>query len=164
MVSSNLSSYRGTHLICSCCVWITELPRKLGRRRVRAGQHGSTASGWPPPGPAVALTFRCGFAVLYFGLKGHCISICILLLFLVESYAIEVCLHTGTPDSLRTHSQLMPRVSVGLLLCLLRQLLHLLDLHSWPPLACFCLVSNSVSIRTDLECEQPCIRPLDKKF
>ena len=95
-----------------------------------AGQHGSTASGWPPPGPAVALTFRSGFAVLYFGLKGHCISICILLLFLVESYAIEVCLHTGTPDSLRTHSQLMPRVSVGLLLCLLRQLLHLLDLHS----------------------------------
>ena len=161
MVSSNLSLYRGTHLICSCCVWITELPRKLGRR---LDSTGALRLVGPHRDQQWALTFRCGFAVLYFGLKGHCISVCILLLFLVESYAIEVYLHTGTPDSLRTHSQLMPRVSVGLLLCLLWQLLHLLDLHSWPPLACFCLVSNSVSIRTDLECEQPCIRPLDKNF
>ena len=91
---------------------------------------GSLGSGCPHRDQHWALTFQCGFVVLYFGLKGHCISICILLLFLVESYPIEVCLHTGTPDSLRTHSQLMPRVSVGLLLCLLWQLLHLLDLHS----------------------------------
>lgn len=90
---------------------------------------GALGSGCPHWDQQWALTFQCGFVVLYFGLKGHCISICILLLLLVESYPIEVCLHTGTPDSLRTHSQLMSRVSVGLLLCLLLQLLHLLDLH-----------------------------------
>ena len=92
---------------------------------------GGTGVWFPPPrDQQLALTFQCGFVVLYLGLKGHCISICILLLFVVESYPREACLHTGTPNCLRTHSQLMPRVSVGLFLCLLRQLLHLLDLHS----------------------------------
>ena len=92
---------------------------------------GGTGVWLPPPRDQEwALTFQCGFVVLYLGLKGHCISICILLLFVVDSYPREACLHTGTPNCLRTHSQLMPRVSVGLFLCLLRQLLHLLDLHS----------------------------------
>lgn len=63
-----------------------------------------------------ALTFQCGFVVLYVGLKGHCYSIGILLLFMEESYPIETCLNMGTPDGPGTHSQLMPRVSVGLLL------------------------------------------------
>lgn len=62
------------------------------------------------------LTFQCGFVVLYVSLKEHCVSHCILLLFIEESYPIEACLNVGTPDVLGTHSQLMPRVSVGLLL------------------------------------------------
>lgn len=62
-----------------------------------------------------ALTFQCGFIVLYMCLKGHCVSIGILLLFMEESYPVETPLNMGTPDGLGTHSQLMPRVSVGLL-------------------------------------------------
>lgn len=38
---------------------------------------GALGSGCPPPprDQQWALTFQCGFVVLYLGLKGHCISI-----------------------------------------------------------------------------------------
>lgn len=49
---------------------------------------------WPGPhqdSQQWALTFQCGFVVLYLGLKGHCISICTLLLFIGECYPIKTC-------------------------------------------------------------------------
>lgn len=80
----------------------------------RAGHWGLPRS--PQALPAMGIDISVGCVVLYLGLKGHCISICILLLCIEDSYAIEDCLNMGTPDGLGTHSQLMPRVLARLLL------------------------------------------------
>lgn len=88
-----------------------------------------------------------------------------LFFFMGASGPIKTYLNMGPLCGLEIHSPLMSRVSVGLLWCRLpRQPLHLSDLYGRPSLACFCLVSPSVSIRTDLEREQPCINPRDKNF
>lgn len=70
-----------------------------GRRHVCAGPGGTTGV-WLGPhqdSQQWALTFQCGFVCLCLDLKGHCISVSILLLFIGECSPIKTCLNMGTP-------------------------------------------------------------------
>lgn len=116
MAPNNFSSYWRTNLNCSCRVC-----HSAGEEEgMCAGSGGTTGVCLGPHQDSQqwALTFQCGFVCLCLDLKGHCISICILLLFIGGCSIIKTCLNMGTPDGMRTHSQLMPKVSVSLLLVL----------------------------------------------
>ena len=112
MASSNWSSYIGTHLSCSCCVWITQLMKKLGRRHVYAGQDRGSEVWLAPHLDSsnghwhfhVALLSEGTLPFYLYFIAFHC-----------WIYPIETCLNMGTPDGLGIHSQRMPRVLVGLL-------------------------------------------------
>lgn len=69
---------------------------------------GSLGSGCPHRDQQWALTFQCGFVVLYFGLKDICISICIYC-FSCGILSYRGLLACRNPGSLRTHSQLIPK-------------------------------------------------------
>lgn len=157
MASSILLSYSRTNLNCSCHVWIIQLVRKLGDGLCVLNRMGALVP--HQDSQQLALTFQCGFVVLCWGLKGHWISISLFYRDLLEygdpqwsgdSFSANANSLSRSPFDAICHGS--PVISLTFTACL----------HSWPSL--LLPVFHSVSIRTELDREQPCIHPSDKDF
>lgn len=170
VASNDLSLYWGTDLTCSCCKWVIQIVESWGEGMCVLGRMGALGSGRSPAGlPWMSIDISmCLCCSLGESERALCFSLYFIAFYWgIISY--RDLLENGDPwwsgDSFSANAKGLRGSPRGADCYRLRwQPLHLPDRHSWPPPACFCLGSHSVSIRTDLEHEQPCIHPLDKNF